>query len=82
MHVGLQFGSQTPRKAPWSRQPTDTPINNHGSNMTFMRNRSMVLTNMDGMLVWETNTTSTGVNRIVLLNASNLVLKKKIGQIL
>lgn len=77
MHVGLQFGSQTPRKAPWSRQPTDTPVN-----MTFMRNKAMVLTNMDGMLVWETNTTSTDVNRVVLLNASNLVLKKKRGQIL
>lgn len=42
----------------------------------------MVLTDVDGTMVWETNTTSTDVNKAVLLNSGNLVLKNQKGEIL
>ncbi|KAI3697570.1 hypothetical protein L6452_30663 [Arctium lappa] len=42
----------------------------------------MVLTDVDGMVVWETNTTSTDVNKAVLQDSGNLVLENDQGKIL
>ncbi|CAH1446663.1 unnamed protein product [Lactuca virosa] len=77
----IWFTNSKERTVVWTAN-RDTPVNGRGSKMTFRRNGAMVLTNVDGMLVWETNTTSTDVNRAMLLNTGNLVLKNKRGQIL
>ncbi|KVH94854.1 hypothetical protein Ccrd_003075 [Cynara cardunculus var. scolymus] len=54
------------------------PVNGRGSKMTLQRNGVMVLSNVDGTIVWETNTTSsTDANRAVLFNTGNLVLKNE-----
>ncbi|KAI3677481.1 hypothetical protein L6452_36746 [Arctium lappa] len=42
----------------------------------------MVLTDVDGMVLWETNITSTDANSAVLLNTGNLVLQNQKGHIL
>ncbi|CAI9301474.1 unnamed protein product [Lactuca saligna] len=58
------------------------PVNGHGSKMTLQKNGAMVLTDVNDMFVWQTNTTSTDVDRAVLLNTGNLVLMNKKGEIL
>lgn len=53
------------------------PVNGRGSKLTLRRTGAMVLTDVDGTIVWETNTTSTYISRAVLLNTGNLVLKNQ-----
>ncbi|XP_023734596.1 putative receptor protein kinase ZmPK1 [Lactuca sativa] len=77
----IWFTNSKERTAVWTAN-RNTPVNGRGSKMTFRRNGAMVLTDVDGMVVWETNTTSTDVDRAVLLNTGNLVLQNQKGQIL
>ncbi|MFS7939626.1 putative non-specific serine/threonine protein kinase [Helianthus anomalus] len=60
----------------------NTPVNGHGSKLTFSRKGAMVLTDVDGAIVWQTNTTPTDANRTVLLNTGNLVLKNQKDEII
>ncbi|XP_023734597.1 putative receptor protein kinase ZmPK1 [Lactuca sativa] len=77
----IWFTNSKDRTVVWTAN-RNTPVNGRGSKMTFRGNGAMVLTDVDGMVVWETNTSSTDVNRAVLLNTGNLVLKNQKGQIL
>ncbi|KAL7583822.1 hypothetical protein Lser_V15G42663 [Lactuca serriola] len=77
----IWFTNSKDRTVVWTAN-RNTPVNGRGSKMTFRGNGAMVLTDVGGMVVWETNTTSTDVNRAVLLNTGNLVLKNQKGQIL
>ncbi|CAH1445825.1 unnamed protein product [Lactuca virosa] len=76
----IWFTDSKERTVVWTAN-RNTPVNGRGSKLTFRKNGAMVLTDVDGMVVWETNTTSTDVNRAVLLNTGNLVLKNQKGQI-
>uniref|UniRef100_A0A5B7ACC2 Receptor-like serine/threonine-protein kinase n=1 Tax=Davidia involucrata TaxID=16924 RepID=A0A5B7ACC2_DAVIN len=60
----------------------DKPVNGQGSKISLRGNGAMVLTDVDGSNVWETNTTSTNVDRAELLDSGNLVLKDPDGNIL
>ncbi|XP_059669494.1 putative receptor protein kinase ZmPK1 [Cornus florida] len=60
----------------------DKPVNSQGSQISLGQNGAMVLTDIDGSIVWETNTTSTDVARAELHNTGNLVLKDPHGKIL
>lgn len=60
----------------------DRPVNQRGSKITLQKDGAMVLKDVDGSIVWETNTTSTAVNSAELLNTGNLVLKSGGGKIL
>ncbi|KAK1377513.1 putative receptor protein kinase ZmPK1 [Heracleum sosnowskyi] len=53
----------------------DKPVNAKGSKLTFRNNGVMVLKDVDGTNVWESNSTSTGAVKAELLNTGNLVLK-------
>ncbi|KAJ9545353.1 hypothetical protein OSB04_025060 [Centaurea solstitialis] len=77
----IWFTNTEDRTVVWTAN-RDTPVNGHGSKVTFRGNGAMVLTDVDGMVVWETNTTSTDVNRAVLLDSGNLVLENEEGKIL
>ncbi|KVH94860.1 putative receptor protein kinase ZmPK1 [Cynara cardunculus var. scolymus] len=77
----IWFTNSKDRTVVWTAN-RNTPVNGHGSKVTFQRDGAMVLTDVNGMVVWQTNTTSTDVNRAVLLNTGNLVLKNRKGQIL
>ncbi|CAH1445830.1 unnamed protein product [Lactuca virosa] len=63
----IWFTNSKERTVVWTAN-RNTPVNGRGSKLTFRKNGAMVLTDVDGMVVWETNTTSTDVNRAVLLN--------------
>ncbi|XP_010262648.1 PREDICTED: putative receptor protein kinase ZmPK1 [Nelumbo nucifera] len=60
------------------------PVNGRGSRVSLQRDGTMVLTDVDGSIVWfiNTNTTGTGVDKAELLNTGNLVLKDPFGKIL
>ncbi|KAK4419020.1 putative receptor protein kinase ZmPK1 [Sesamum alatum] len=60
----------------------DRPVNSEGSKATIRRDGTMVLTDVDGSVVWQTNTTNKDVAAAELLNTGNLVLKNPRGQIL
>ncbi|KAI9153971.1 hypothetical protein LWI28_019206 [Acer negundo] len=51
------------------------PVNGQGSKVSLHRNGAMVLTDVDGTVIWMTNTTSTRADRAELLDSGNLVLK-------
>ncbi|XP_058109415.1 putative receptor protein kinase ZmPK1 [Magnolia sinica] len=60
----------------------DRPVNGQGSRISLNRGGNMVLTDVDGSTVWNTNTSSTAVAKAELLNSGNLVLKDPNGNIL
>ncbi|GFQ07558.1 putative receptor protein kinase zmpk1 [Phtheirospermum japonicum] len=60
----------------------DRPVNSKGSKATIRRDGTMVLTDVDNTVVWQTNTTSTDISKAELLNTGNLVLRNKQGIIL
>ncbi|WOH11065.1 hypothetical protein DCAR_0830544 [Daucus carota subsp. sativus] len=53
----------------------DKPVNAKGSELALKKNGVLVLKDVDGTVVWETNSTSTGARKAELLNTGNLVLK-------
>jgi hypothetical protein len=60
----------------------DKPVNGRGSRISLRRDGAMVLTDVDGSTVWQTNTTATDVQRAELLDSGNLALKNRYGKIL
>ncbi|KAA8516373.1 hypothetical protein F0562_016666 [Nyssa sinensis] len=77
----IWFTNSRERTVVWMAN-RDKPINGKGSKISFRPNGAMVLTDVDGSVVWETNTTSTDVDRAELLDTGNLVLKNPDGKIL
>ncbi|KAK3040492.1 hypothetical protein RJ639_028777 [Escallonia herrerae] len=77
----IWFTSSTDRTVVWTAN-RDRPVNGKGSKLSLRRNGIMVLTDFDGTVVWESNTTSTEAHRAELLNTGNLVLKDIHGMIL
>ncbi|KAI3750391.1 hypothetical protein L2E82_21026 [Cichorium intybus] len=63
----IWFTNSQDRTVVWTAN-RNTPVSGRGSKVTFRGNGAMVLTDADGMVVWQTNTTSTDVTRAVLLN--------------
>ncbi|KAJ9180653.1 hypothetical protein P3X46_008868 [Hevea brasiliensis] len=59
----------------------DTPVNGQGSRISLRKDGAMVLTDVDGSTIWESNTTSTDVSKAELLDSGNLVLKDSRGKI-
>ncbi|CAI9762001.1 unnamed protein product [Fraxinus pennsylvanica] len=60
----------------------DRPVSSRGSRVSIRGDGTMVLTDVDGSVKWQTNTTSTDVAAAELLNTGNLVLKNLRGDIL
>lgn len=58
------------------------PVNSKGSRATIRKDGTMILTDVDGAVVWQTNTTSTDVAAAHLLNTGNLVLRNPRGEAL
>ncbi|XP_031126960.1 putative receptor protein kinase ZmPK1 [Ipomoea triloba] len=58
------------------------PVNSRGSKVVFGKNGALTLTDVDGISVWETNTTGTTVNTAELLDTGNLVLRDPQGDVL
>ncbi|KVI02858.1 putative receptor protein kinase ZmPK1 [Cynara cardunculus var. scolymus] len=77
----IWFTNSNNRTVVWTANP-NRPVSGRGSKVTFHSNGVLVLTDVDGMVLWETNMTSTDADRAVLLNTGNLVLKNQKGQTL
>ncbi|KAK2657764.1 hypothetical protein Ddye_010816 [Dipteronia dyeriana] len=75
------FTNSSDRTVVWMAN-RDRPVNGQGSKVSLRRNGAMVLTDVDGTVVWMTNTTSTRADRAELLDSGNLVLKDLQGKIL
>ncbi|KAH7667975.1 S-receptor-like serine/threonine-protein kinase protein [Dioscorea alata] len=60
----------------------DDPANGHGSRMRLQKHGALVLTDIDGRVVWATNTSSTQANQVQLLETGNLVINDPSGNIL
>ncbi|KAF6161114.1 hypothetical protein GIB67_007755 [Kingdonia uniflora] len=60
----------------------DQPVNGRGSRLKLRKDGIMALTDVDGTLVWSTNTTKTNAQRAELLNTGNLVLMDRKGKFL
>ncbi|KAL2509620.1 putative receptor protein kinase ZmPK1 [Forsythia ovata] len=61
----------------------DRPVNSQGSRISIQgADGTMVLTDVDGSIVWQTNTRESDVSAAELLNTGNLVLKNPRGDIL
>ncbi|KAL2485182.1 G-type lectin S-receptor-like serine/threonine-protein kinase [Abeliophyllum distichum] len=58
------------------------PVNSQGSRVSIRGDGTMVLTDVDGRIKWQTNTTSIDIAAAELLNTGNLVLKNPQGDIL
>ncbi|KAJ0048638.1 hypothetical protein Pint_16769 [Pistacia integerrima] len=53
----------------------ERPVNGKGSKVSLQKNGDLVLKDVDGSVIWTTNTSSTGADRAELLDSGNLVLK-------
>lgn len=77
----IWFTNSKDRTVVWMAN-RDRPANGRGSRVSLRRDGAMVLTDVDGSIIWETNTTSTDVGRAELLDTGNLVLKGPGGKVL
>lgn len=77
----IWFTHSRDRTVVWTAN-RDRPVNGQGSRASLRRNGAMVLTDVDGTVIWMTNTTSTGADRAELLDTGNLVLKDRHDKIL
>ncbi|OMO82474.1 hypothetical protein CCACVL1_11944 [Corchorus capsularis] len=80
-YLSIWFTNSKDRTVVWTANP-DKPVNGKGSRISLLRNGAFVLTDIDGAIAWETNTTNTNVRRAELLDNGNLVLKDSSGKIL
>ncbi|XP_017977300.1 PREDICTED: putative receptor protein kinase ZmPK1 [Theobroma cacao] len=60
----------------------DKPVNGKGSRVSLQQDGAFVLKDVDGSTTWETNTSSTDVQKAELLDNGNLVLMDSSGKIL
>ncbi|KAJ8427903.1 hypothetical protein Cgig2_012239 [Carnegiea gigantea] len=59
----------------------DNPVNGHGSSIALRKDGAFVLSDLDGSIAWQTNTSSINVHQAELLNSGNFVLKDPHGKI-
>ncbi|VAI63358.1 unnamed protein product [Triticum turgidum subsp. durum] len=60
----------------------DAPVNGRGSRAELRRDGSLVLQDLDGHVVWNTNISTTSADRAELLDSGNLVLFDESGRTL
>ncbi|XP_039159998.1 putative receptor protein kinase ZmPK1 [Eucalyptus grandis] len=72
--LSIWFTNPLDRTVVWTAN-RDKPVNGQGSKFTLQGTGLLILTNVDGYVVWQTNTTSTDARSLELLNSGNLVLR-------
>lgn len=74
-YFAIWFTNSKPRTIVWMAN-RNKPVNGRGSKLSLRNNGVIVLTDVDGTTVWQSNTTSsTDATRAQLLDTGNLVLK-------
>lgn len=59
----------------------ERPVNGHGSRVSFRSDGSVVLMDVDGTVVWSTDTSSTQADSMQMSDTGNLVIKNPDGNI-
>ena len=77
----IWFTNSKERTVVWMAN-RNRPVNGRGSRISLQQDGAMILRECWWLPVWETNTTSTDVDRAELLDTGNLVLKDPRGKIL
>ncbi|XP_022846628.1 putative receptor protein kinase ZmPK1 isoform X2 [Olea europaea var. sylvestris] len=77
----IWFTNSKERAVVWTAN-RDNPVNSQGSRVSIRRDGTIVLTDVDRSIVWQTNRRTTDVSAAELLNTGNLVLKNPRGDIL
>ncbi|KAK1285243.1 putative receptor protein kinase ZmPK1 [Acorus calamus] len=77
----IWFNNSADKTVAWTAN-RDHPVNGLGSKITFRGDGSMVLTDVDGTVVWATNTSSTDASKAQLLNNGNLIITNSSGSVL
>ncbi|KAG6438047.1 hypothetical protein SASPL_102980 [Salvia splendens] len=79
--LAIWFTNSADKTVVWTAN-RNRPVNRKGSKATLLRDGALVLTDVDGAVAWQTNTTSFDVTAAHLLNTGNLVLQNQKGDIL
>ncbi|KAL2485184.1 G-type lectin S-receptor-like serine/threonine-protein kinase [Abeliophyllum distichum] len=78
----IWFTNSTDKTVVWTAN-RDRPVNSQGSRISIQgADGTMVLTDVDGNIIWQTDTRKSDVSAAELLNTGNLVLKNPRGDIL
>lgn len=79
--LSIWFSNSADKTIVWTAN-RDTPVNGHYSSMTLQKDGVLVLTDIDGTVLWNTNTSSTEAHQVQLLDTGNLVVENDKGGIL
>ncbi|KAK1285013.1 putative receptor protein kinase ZmPK1 [Acorus calamus] len=77
----IWFTNSANKTVAWTAN-RDRPVNGRGSRIAFRGDGTMVLTDVDGAVVWATTTISTDASAAELLNTGNLVITNSGGSVL
>ncbi|GAB2263766.1 hypothetical protein Droror1_Dr00025900 [Drosera rotundifolia] len=72
-YFAIWFTQSINRTVVWMAN-RDMPVNSHGSKVTLRDDGTLVLTDFDGSVTWQTNSTPTYAYKAALLESGNLVL--------
>ncbi|KAL6642338.1 hypothetical protein ACP70R_020519 [Stipagrostis hirtigluma subsp. patula] len=79
--LSIWFTNSVDRTVAWSAN-RNQPVHGSGSKVLLKKYGNMVLTDYDGTVVWQTNTSSTEVDHAELMESGNLVVRGQGGSIL
>ncbi|WVZ88663.1 hypothetical protein U9M48_035156 [Paspalum notatum var. saurae] len=79
--LSIWFTRSADRTIAWSAN-RDHPVHGIGSKVRLNKDGTMVLTDYDGTIVWQTNTSSKGTDHAELMDSGNLAMKDQGGNIL
>ncbi|CAL5098073.1 unnamed protein product [Urochloa decumbens] len=79
--ISIWFTNSADRTIAWSAN-RDRPVHGSGSKIVLNKHDTLVLTDYDGTVVWQTNTSSKGADHAELMDSGNLVMRDQGGNIL
>ena len=79
--LAIWFARSADATVAWTAN-RDAPVNGRGSRAGFRKDGSLALQDLDGRVVWTTNTSGTQADRVQLLDTGNLVVADAAGRVL
>ncbi|WVZ69338.1 hypothetical protein U9M48_018138 [Paspalum notatum var. saurae] len=80
-YFSIWFTHSSDSTVVWTANP-GSPVNGHGSKISFNREGNLLLTDVNGTTVWESKTNWGKDTSVALLNSGNLVVRASTGQVL
>ena len=79
-YFSIWFTNTTDRTVVWTAN-RGSPVNGHGSKISFNREGNLLLTDVNGSTVWESKTKWGKRTTVALLNSGNLVIRASTDQV-